>query len=64
MSDYASAFLCDANQREKSMSVGVAAVKPTLSLGAVPSVTKSRCWVFELSSESLDMKHVLIAPAE
>lgn len=38
------------------MSVGAAAAKPTLSLGAVPVVTKSRCWVSELNSESLDMK--------
>lgn len=47
------------------MSVGAAvAAKPTLSLGAVPVVTKSRCWVSELNSESLDMKRALIALAK
>lgn len=57
-------FLCDANQQEKSMSAGAAPVKPILSLGRLPAVTKSRCWIFELNSMLLDMKHVLIALAK
>lgn len=59
------AFPCDANQRGKTMSMGAAAAaKPTLSLGTMPVVTKSRCWVSELNCESLDMKRALIALAK
>lgn len=58
------AFLCDANQREKSMSMGAALVEPTLSFGTMPAATKSRCWVFEQNSKLFNMKHVLIAPAK